>query len=54
MQLISLLSMKIIKLFHLIKTKMVDDIFIPKLLITENHSESDQSENNKFAANQPT
>ena len=27
---------------------MVDDIFISRFLITENHSESDVSENSKF------
>ena len=48
MQLISPLSMKLWKLFRSIKTKMVDDIFISKLLTTENNRESDFSENNKF------
>ena len=48
MQLISPLSLKLRKLFRSIKTKMVDDIFISKLLTTENNRESDFSENSKF------
>ena len=48
MQLISPLSLKLRKLFRSIKTKMVDDIFISKLLTTENNRESDLSESNEF------
>ena len=48
MQLISPLSLKLRKLFRSIKTKTVDDIFISKLLTTENNRESDLSESNEF------
>ena len=48
MQLISPLSLKLRKLFRSTKTKMVDDIFISKLLTTENNRESDLSENNEL------